>query len=109
MGVTTNVTLKIGLQDLATSDTKMCHLLTSVNVPPPSRRGMQKTANKAVDINAQHTSYLKNMRYKLREINILCGLEDNATINISTDVRYNSTSLKNSYGSKVVVRQLQHV
>ena len=37
-------------------------------------------------------------RGKKPEINVLRGLPANAPINISMDVRYNSTSLKNSYG-----------
>ena len=59
---------------------------------------MQKTANKVAGITAQNTAYLENKREKLREINILRALEDNATITISTDVRYNSISQKNTYG-----------
>ena len=97
---TTNVALQIGLQDSAISNTKMCYLLTSANVPPPSRRGMQKTANKVASITAQHTvDDLKQKREKIREVNSLRGHEHNAAINISTDVRYNSSSLKNSYGA----------
>ncbi|KAK2154123.1 hypothetical protein NP493_2221g00013 [Ridgeia piscesae] len=41
---TTNVALQIVLQDSAISNTKMCYLLTSVNVPPLSRRRMQKNS-----------------------------------------------------------------
>ena len=97
---TTNVALQIVLQDSAISNTKMCYLLTSVNVPPPSRRRMQKTANKVASISAQHAmDDLKQKRDKMREINCLRGQEHNAPINISTDVLYNSTSLKNSYGA----------
>ena len=97
---TTNVALQIGLQDSAISNTKMCYLLTSANVPPPSRRGMQKTANKVATITAQHTvDDLKQKREKIREVNSLRGHEHNAAINISTDVRYNSSSLKNSCGA----------
>ena len=52
---TTNGALQIGLQDSAISNTKMYYLLTSANVPPPSRRGMQTNANKITSITAQHT------------------------------------------------------
>jgi len=69
MAATINVTLKIGLQDLVTSNTKMCHLLTSVSVPPPSWRRVQKSANKVAGITAQNTAYLKK-REKLWDINI---------------------------------------
>ena len=89
---TTNVALQIGLQDSAISNTKMYYLLTSANVPPPSCRGMQ---------NLPTPDDLKQNREKIREINSLrtqCH-EHNAAINISTDVRYNSISPKNSYGA----------
>ena len=81
------------------SNTKTCYLLTSANVPPPSRRGMQKSANKVARITAQHTVDDLKRGDKIREINSLGGHEHNAAINISTYVRYNSTSLKNSYGA----------
>ena len=41
---------------------------------------------------------LKQKREQTKEINILRGLPENAPINISMDVRYNSTTVKNSYG-----------
>ena len=85
---TTNVALQIDLQDSAISNTKMCYLLTSANVPPPSRRGMQKNANKVTSITAQHTvDDLKQKREKIREINSLCGHEYNAAINISSSAQ----------------------
>ena len=42
---------------------------------------------------------LKQKREQTKEINILRGLPENAPINISMDVRYNSTTVKNSYGA----------
>ncbi|KAK2164269.1 hypothetical protein NP493_1423g00000 [Ridgeia piscesae] len=84
---TTNVALQIVLQDSAISNTKVCYLLTSVNVPPPSRRGMQKTENKVASVSAQHTvDDLKQKRDKIREINSLRGQEHNAPISTSAQM-----------------------
>ena len=41
---------------------------------------------------------LKQKREQTKETNIMCGLPENAPINISMDVRYNATAHKNSYG-----------
>ncbi|KAI0213785.1 hypothetical protein LSAT2_001143, partial [Lamellibrachia satsuma] len=55
--------------------------------------------NKA--ITAQVTmDNLKQKREQTKEINILRGLPENAPIKLSMDVRYNSTTAKNSYGAR---------
>ena len=80
-------------------NTKLRHILATTNTPHPSRSGMQRTSNWVATITSQSTTDdLQQKREKTREINVLRGLPANAPINISMDVRYNSTSLKNSYG-----------
>ena len=85
----------VGLQDSTMGNTKLRHILATTNTPPPSRSGMQRTSNRVATITYQSTTDdLQQKREKTREINVLRGLPASAPINISMDVRYNSTSLK---------------
>ena len=59
---------------------------------------MQRTSNRVATITSQSTTDDLQQKREKPEINVLRGLPANAPINISMDVRYNSTSLKNSYG-----------
>ena len=94
-----NVAIHVGLQDTTMGNTKLRHILATANTPPPCRSGMQRKSNRVATITSQSTTDdLQQKREKTREINVLRGLPANAPINISMDVRYNSTSLKNSYG-----------
>ena len=89
----------MGLQDSTLGNTKLRHILATTNTPSPSRRGMQKTSNRVATITSQSTTDdLQQNRDKTREVSVLRDLPVSAPINISMDVRYNSTSLKNSYG-----------
>ena len=95
---TTNVALHIGLQDTTTATTKFRHILTAMHTPPPSHTGLQRTANKVAALTAQATmDDLRMRRQRSKETNTLRGLPEDAPINISVDVRYNSTNLKNTY------------
>ena len=79
--------------------TKIHNILAATNTPLPSRCGLQRNADRVAAITAQATmDNLKQKREQTKEINILRGLPENAPINISMDVRYNSTTVKNSYG-----------
>ena len=90
-----NVAIHVGLQDTTMGNTKLRHILTTTNTPPPSRSGMQKKSNRVATITSQSTTDdLQQKTEKTREINVLRGLPANVPINISMDVRYNSTSLK---------------
>ena len=96
---TSNVTLHVGLQDSTVGITKIRNILAATNTPPPSRHGLQRNADRVAAITAQATmDNLKQKREQTKEINIMRGLPENAPINISMDVRYNSTTVKNSYG-----------
>ena len=77
----------------------MRNILAATNTSPPSRCGLQRNADRVAVITAQATmDDLKQKREQTKEINILRGLPENAPINISMDVRYNSTTVTNSYG-----------
>ena len=96
---TSNVALHVGLQDSTIGITKMRHILAATNTSPPSRCGLQRNADRVATITAQATmDDLKKKREQSKEINILRGLPENSPINISMDVRYNTTAHKNSYG-----------
>ena len=96
---TSNVALHVGLQDSTIGITKMRNILAATNTPPPSRYGLQRNADRVAAITAQAImDNLKQKREQTKEINILRGVPENAPINISMDVRYNSTTVKNSYG-----------
>ena len=93
-----NVAIHVGLQDTMMGNTKLRHILPTTNTPPPSRSGMQRTSNRLPQLLLSPRLMTYSRRGKKPEINVLRGLPANAPINISMDVRYNSTSLKNSYG-----------
>ena len=60
--------------------------------------------NRVATITSQSTTDdLRQKRKKTREINVLRGLPASAPINISMDVRYNSTSLKNRQSTSQAV------
>ena len=61
--------------------------------------------NKAIDVGLQDSpmgntklQHIDDLRQK--SVNVLRGLRANAPVNISMDMRYNPTSLKNSYGCR---------
>ena len=77
----------------------MRNILVATNTPPPSRCGLQRNADRVATITAQATmDDLKQKKEQSKEINILRGLPENSSINISMDVRYNATAHENSYG-----------
>lgn len=91
-----NLGLQVGLQDCPMSSTKAQLLLLSVNAPAPSRSGMQKTANKVGSITSEASEKdLSARRKKLKLINKLRKLPEDSPVNISSDVRYNSSSMIN--------------
>ena len=85
--------LHVVLQDSTIGITKIYHILAATNIPPPSRCGLQRNVDRVAAITAQVTmENLKQKREQTKEINILCGLPENAPIKLSLDVRYNSTT-----------------
>ena len=90
----------VGLQDSTIEITKLRHILASTNTPPPSRCRLQRNAERVATVTVQATiDNLKQKREQTKAIKILRGMPENAPINISMDARYNSTTVKNSYGA----------
>lgn len=89
-----NLGLHVGLQECPMGCSKLQVLLASMNVPPPSLNGMHKTSKKVADLtSAQAEEDLKQRRQNLKEVNTHRGLSEDEPVNISVDVRYNSTTI----------------
>lgn len=89
-----NIGLQVGLQECPMSNTKAQILLLSTNTPAPSRSAMQKASNKVgSDTSGASESDLSARREKLKAINKLRNLPEDSPVNISIDVRYNSSSI----------------
>ena len=87
-----NLAWQVALQETSIGISKSRMLLTSINVPPPSRSGMNKNAAKAAKLTVQMVQEsLHEERQQLKETNKARGLPDNAPINVSIDGRYNSS------------------
>lgn len=87
----TNVALATALQDTTIGKTKASMILTAINMPPPTLKSMQSTANQV----ASQTSMmveddLHHIRENIKTINMLRGLSPEAPTNISLDCSYNS-------------------
>ena len=93
-----NVAIHVGLQD-TTMETQSCDTFCPQQTHLPQVEAGCKghpTGLPQLLLSPRLMTYSR--RGKKPEINVLRGLPANAPINISMDVRYNSTSLKNSYG-----------
>lgn len=89
-----NVGLQVGLQDSPLGNTRARMLIATTNTPPPCRSSMQKAANKVGAITSTVAEDdLVARRNEIKEINRLRGLPESCPINISMDVRYNSTTI----------------
>lgn len=89
-----NLGLQVGLQECAIGNKKARVLLLSTNSPAPSASAMQKASNKVgtmTSLSAEDD--LAKRRSKLRDINRMRGLPEESPVNVSVDVRYNSTSI----------------
>lgn len=87
-----NLGWQVGLQESSMGNTRSRVVLAAANIPPPSRKAMNRAAAKVCDItSAAIEQELCKERLKLKETNKMRGLAEDAPINISIDGRYNST------------------
>lgn len=92
-----NVGLQVGLQDSPISNTKARMLIASTNTPPPALSAMQRLSNAVgTATNILNTDDMLTRKREICETNKLRGLSADAAINISMDVRYNSTTIASS-------------
>ena len=93
-----NVGLQVGLQESTTGIAKGRVIIANLDVPPPYRSSMQRTANKVGNATATMTlADLAKKRDHMKTINTLRGLPEDAPVTISMDSRYNSARITGSY------------
>lgn len=85
---TPNVGLAVGLQDMPLGNTKARYLLTSMDIPPPSRSCMQRTSNRCSQAVKELND--KDMAEKLQMVKEQHSNPD-GSVNIAMDGRYNCT------------------
>ena len=89
-----NLGLQVGLQETPISKSQARILLACMNTPPPCDSSLQQAANKVGELTS--LAALKDLQDrcdKVKYINKLRGLPEEAPINISIDVRYNSNTI----------------
>ena len=89
--VAANIGIQIGLTHSMVSNTAFRNVLMAANVPPPSARVMQQTANKVCDaITVLNEQDMAKQREHLRDVNEGRGLPRDAPIRAEGDGRYNN-------------------
>ena len=89
-----NLGLQVGLQETPISKSQARVLLACMNTPPPCDSSLQQAANKVGDITSLAAEKdLHDRCDKVNYINKMRGLPEEAPINISIDVRYNSNTI----------------
>lgn len=89
-----NVRLQVGLQDTPIGNTRARVLIASTNTPPPARSGMNKLATKVgSSIEQLNKCDMRARASEMKITNELRGLKADEPINISLDVRYNSSTI----------------
>ncbi len=90
-----NIQAQIGLMTTLISSKNFREILMASNIPPPSRTGMQKTANKVAknveDINRES---MRDIRRNLVAENKDCGAKDETMVRVESDARYNNPIFK---------------
>ena len=95
--VAPNVGLQVGLQESTTGIAKGRVIFVSLDVPPPCKSSMQRTANKVGKATATMTlADLAKRRDHMKTINKLQGLPEDDPVNISMDSRYSSARITGS-------------
>lgn len=93
-----NSGLQVGLQDSAIGNTKARLIIASTNTPPPALSGMQKLSSSVGRVtNAVNAQDMMSRKQEVTRTNQLRGLPANSPINVSMDVRYNSSTIISSH------------
>lgn len=88
-----NVGLQVALQEMPIGSSKAILLFAAMNIPPPSRRGMDKTAAKVGKLISEAVEQdLREERMTVVDTNIERGQPETASVNYGVDGRYNSSS-----------------
>lgn len=87
---TINKALHVGLSQISIGPSSFSKLLCSINTPPPSAAGMQKSANSTMEVVQEENKNDMRLRCQdLRSINTLKG-KNPATVNVQSDGCYNN-------------------
>ncbi|XP_033746965.1 uncharacterized protein LOC117332191 [Pecten maximus] len=85
-----NCAVQVGLTQTRIGNSAMRLTLMSANIPAPSERGMQKSANKVCDqIEELNKTDMGGLRKRIREINIHLGNPPNK-VDLMVDATYNN-------------------
>ena len=86
-----NLSVHVGTSHTPISCTGLNKIIVSMNIPPPSRRHLQRNSNKVADILVQeNTQHMQGICQNLQEINVLKGLSPDAPHDLEVDCRYNN-------------------
>lgn len=86
-----NVGIQVGLANSMTATTSFRNTLMAANIPPPSARGMQRSANRVSEtITHLNEQDMAAQRKHVRDINEARGLGRDAPIRAEGDGRYNN-------------------
>ena len=92
-----NVGLQVGLQDSPIGNTRARMLIAATNTPPPSLSAMQRLSNNVGQATCTlNDSDMRDRKQNTKKINRLRGLKEDDPINVSVDVRYNSSNITSS-------------
>lgn len=89
-----NIGFQVGLQDTAISNTRARMLIASTNTPPPALSAMRRLSGRVSSATSMlNIQDMKARREAMKGTNVLRGLPAISPVNISMDVRYNSTTI----------------
>ena len=89
-----NVRLQIALQDTPIGNTRARMLIACTNTPPPALSGMNRLATRvSSSVEQLNKRDMRDRARQMKQTNQLRGLSAEEPVNISLDVRYNSTTI----------------
>lgn len=84
-----NVRLQVALSKNSIGNTGMRHILSTMNVAPPSKSGLRKCSNKVADrIKTINEKAMKDIRDHIKDINVMAG-QPAGVIDVEVDGTYN--------------------
>ena len=94
-----NVGIQVGLAGSSISNSSFCDILLHGNIPCPSDRVMQRTANRVCEqMKVLNEKDMESIRGQLKELNKIKGIPETTPIKIEGDCRYSNRL--NSGGGK---------
>ena len=86
-----NLSVHSGLSHTPIAAAGLSKIVTSMNIPPPSERQLQRNANKVGQILVEeNTKHMQEIHKNLHEVSKLKGLSEDAPHDLEMDCRYNN-------------------